>query len=212
MNPGMYMWNRFGDLNWLYFLISTRFYMTHSSVKELHRCINSEGNGDTEHHTELNPSLNGWLWFWLTSHEVESVPLWGHDHKPTSAVPGYTIWGGLHDSLHRSRLTPPCPCSWKRSWRNAKWPITASRCASYWRRYRRTAATSQDGDRRPPSEWPMLPLWWVRERGCLSCSKSSTASPKLLFPFTLICFSCQFVSSVSSCLFLILNKITLQAD
>lgn len=60
-----------------------------------------------------------------------------------------------------SHAPPPCPCSWKRSWRNAKWPITPSRCVSCWRRYRKTAATSQDGDRRPHLEWPMPLLWWV---------------------------------------------------
>lgn len=66
----------------------------------------------------------------------------------------------IYSYCHCNQTVPHCRGSWKHFWRNAKWPITASPCANCWRRYRRTATTSQDGGRRPPSEWPMLLLWW----------------------------------------------------
>lgn len=105
----------------------------------------------------------------------------------------HTVWADwmiLYTGFLLSLTPPSCRCSWKRSWRNAKWPITASQCASCWRRYRRTATTLQDGDRRPPSEWPMPPLWWVweggREGGKVSCPKFTGCRPESSFhPFVL---------------------------
>lgn len=116
------------------------------------------------------------------------------------------LWMILLHWFLLSHTPLPCPRSWKRSWRNAKWPITASRCASCWRRYRRTAATSQDGDRRLLSEWLMPLLWWVsvcvcerqtEGRGRLSCPDiTGCVSRVLILPLPSICISWQFGSSV----------------
>lgn len=92
-----------------------------------------------------------------------------------------------------SRVSPPRPCSWKRSWRNAKCPITASQCASCWKRYRRTAATSQDGDRRRPSEWPMPLLWWV----CVKGGGGGVVISQAAFGSSLFNLFCTFVFTFS---------------
>lgn len=98
--------------------------------------------------------------------KAKSASLRGNNHKLSawmrliSRRDHLFCWFLFFFLPHASR---PCSCSWKLSWRNAKWPITPSRCGSCWRRYRKTAAISQDGDRRPPSEWLILPPWWVQQ-------------------------------------------------
>lgn len=168
--------------------------------------FNQWRSSDTEPHSQsLKPVWIDDSGCGSGSCQADSAPLRGNDHKTILCSALMHCMGRLDDPLHWLLFfyTPtPCPCSWKHSWRNAKWPITASRCASCWRRYRRTAATSQDGDRRPLSEWPMPLLWWVCVQACMCvCEKKTkglrSGDPNVLSRFYRLPFQCpHFTSSI----------------